>query len=188
MVKYLTVAFSVILLIGSGIAVQAQTEDADIPTVFKTPEALVVNMYKSVSSEKGSTPDWNLVKSHFHPDAVVVLRVSRTESKKYDLNGFIQDFVDFYKRIDPQQRGFKETVVSVKTMAYGNIAHCYVVYEAAVSPSNRPPQRGLDSWHLVHMNNRWMVISVVNEIELAAGPTPREVFKINNNQGKIKNQ
>jgi hypothetical protein len=108
---------------------------------------------------------------------VVILRASRTESKKFDLKGFIQDFVDFYKRIDPQKRGFKETVISVKTLEYGNIAHCYVVYEAAVNPSKRPPQRGLDSWHLVKMNNRWQVISVVNEIEMAAGPIPKQVYK-----------
>ncbi len=122
-------------------------------------------------------PDWNYVKSHFHADTVVVLRASRTESKKFDLKGFIKDFDDFYKKIDTKSNSFKEKVVSIKTFEFGNIAHCYVIYEASVSSSKRPPQRGLDSWHLFKKNNRWYIVSVVNEIELAAEPIPKEVYK-----------
>ena len=61
--------------------------------------------------------------------------------------------------------GFVETVVSVKTLEYGNIAHSYVVYEASILGSDRPPQRGLDSWHLMkkeHGANRPSKIIVTN--------------------------
>jgi len=144
--------------------------------LFLEPEVMVASLYTAVSSLAGKAPDWALVRSYFDPDAMIVLRASRDASKKLDVDGFIQDFVDFYDGIDSQQRGFKETVVSVNCLEYGNIAHCNVVYEAAILGSERPPQRGLDSWHLMKDAGRWWVVSVINESEPAAGPIPQELY------------
>ena len=51
-----------------------------------------------------------------------------------------------------------------------------IVYEAAILDSDRPAQRGLDSWHLMKREGRWWVVSVVNESEPGAGAIPGEVF------------
>jgi hypothetical protein len=177
MLKYSFIVVLIFLVCVNGLILKAQEQSSSLPEVFKKPDTLVKSIYKAVSSEIGSTPDWKFVRSHFHAHAVIVLRASRTESKKFNLDGFIQDFVDFYKRIDPTKNSFKEDVVFIKTFEYGNIAHCYVVYEASVSSSKRPPQKGLDSWHLMKTGEYWTVISVVNEIELAAGPIPRAVYQ-----------
>jgi hypothetical protein len=88
---------------------------------------------------------------------------------------FIDDFVAFYDRIGAEAE-FTETVIDVETIVYGNVAHCAVVYEAAVAGSERGPQRGLDLWHLAKQDGRWWVVSVVNESETAAGPIPESFF------------
>ena len=165
------------LLLTAYIPAAAQEETSTIPEVFKTPQALVAGIYDAFSADVGKTPDWEYVKSHFHPDALVILRASRTESKKFDLEGFIQDFVDFYKRIDPNKNGFKEVVVSIKTVEFGNIAQCFVVYEASVPTSGRPAQRGLDCWHLMKKYGRWWVVSIVNEIGTGCRPHSRTGFR-----------
>jgi hypothetical protein len=169
-----TICVLLLAMIGAAQAVAGESNPAS--GLFGEPEAMVASVYDAVSSPSGSAPDWGVVRSYFDPDAVVVLRASREESKKFDVDGFIQDFVDFYGRIEDQNRGFGETVVSSKCLEYGNIAHCYVVYEASIQGSERPPQRGLDSWHLMKRDGRWWVVSVVNDSEPGAGPIPDEVL------------
>jgi hypothetical protein len=88
---------------------------------------------------------------------------------------FLADFQAFYDRIGPEVE-FTEKVISARTTVYGNVAHVFVVYEAAVSGSDRPPQRGLDSWQLMLRDGRWWIVSVVNDSEGAAGPLPRELL------------
>lgn len=143
---------------------------------YEQPEALVREIYTAISSTPGSTPDWDRVRSFFDEDALIVLRGTGDDSKKTDLEGFIQDFKAFYDRIDPETTTFTEKIVSLKALEYGNIAQVYVVFEVSVKPSERPPQRGLDSWHLMKSDGKWKVISVVNDNENAAGPIPEEAF------------
>lgn len=156
--------------------VMAQEESKDVPEVFLTPSALVADVYKAVSYEVGNPPDWDYVRSHFHPDAVVVLRVTREETKKFNVDGFIQDFVNFVAQIDPNKNDFKEEVVSLKVLEFGNIAHCYVVYKASIPTSGRPGQLGLDSWQLMKKDGRWWAVSIVNESAVTSGPIPEEVY------------
>jgi hypothetical protein len=171
---YVSILFVLLVVVS---VLELEAEEPDVASgLFGEPEKMVASVYDAVSSQAGSTPDWGVVRSYFDPDAIIVLRASREASKKLDVDGFIQDFVDFYDRIDSEKIGFVETVVSIKTLEYGNIAHCYVVYEAAIVGSDRPPQRGLDSWHLMKRDGRWWVVSVVNDSEPAAGPIPDEVF------------
>ncbi len=144
--------------------------------VFEEPETLVREIYTAISSTPGSTPDWDRVRSFFDEDALIVLRATRDDSKKMDLEGFIQDFKDFYDRIDPETTTFTEKVVSLKMLEFGNIAQAYVVFEITIAPSERPPQRGLDSWHLMKADGGWKVISVVNDSETVAGLIPKEAF------------
>lgn len=149
------------------------------PTVagpFATPLSLVEGIYPAVSSEAGGAPDWDSVRAHFDPAAVIVLRATPDETRLFGVDDFIADFVAFYDRIGPEQ-GFTERVVSSRVFEYGNVARCDVVYEAAVIGSGRPPQRGLDCWHLMRRDGRWWVVSVVNEAEAAAGPIPPEAFE-----------
>ena len=155
--------------------VSAAEEAAAVGDSFASPGSLVEGIYPAVSSRAGGAPDWDYVRAHFDPAAVIVLRATRDETKLFDVDGFIGDFVAFYDRIGPEQ-GFAEKVVSSRILEYGNIAHCYVVYEAVVLGSERPPQRGLDSWHLMRRDGRWWVVSVVNEAESVAGPIPEAAF------------
>jgi len=140
-----------------------------------SPEEVVASIYTLVSSEAGKTPDWNVVRSLFLDNAVVVLRVTRDSTAVFSLQGFIDDFVRFYGNPAVQKNGFTEKVVRMKPMVFGNIAHILVLYEAHIPGVPRPPQQGVDSWELVRQRGKWYVVSVTNEIPTKDRPLPADL-------------
>jgi hypothetical protein len=165
-----------IVVIACDVGVASAGSEAQVPEAFLEPGTLVEGLYDAVSAPPGTIPDWDFVRSHFTPEALVVLRATPEESRLMDLEGFVKDFESFYKRIGPSRAGFKESVESIRVVEYGNVAHCYVVFTAEIVGDERAPQRGLDSWHLMRRDGRWWVVSVVNDVERIAGPVPDEVF------------
>lgn len=138
-----------------------------------TAEDVVRSIYRLVSFAPDNPPDWEKVKDHFVPSADVFLRVTRDSSHIFSVQGFIDDFIKFAERPQVKQNGFSETVVKAITMEFGTIAHVLVLYEAQITGSQRPPQRGVDSWQLIKDRNQWKILSVTNEIPARDGPLPQ---------------
>ncbi len=143
----------------------------------------VARIYSLVSSTAGTLSDWEKVRACFLKEAIVVLRTSRTATKVFSLDGFIQDFVDFYERpfkrgdrtVVPKEIGFTEKVIRMKAWEYGEMAHVLVLYEAEITGFTVPPQRGVDSWLLVKRDGRWLIAAVTNEVVTADRPVPPEL-------------
>jgi len=137
-----------------------------------TAEGLVRAVYEWVSSEPGTVPDWQRVRSAFLPQATVVLRASRDSTSVLTLDGFVRDFVDFIERANVRETGFRERVLETETLVFGDIAHVLVLYDAHITGSSRPPQQGVDSFQLIRRAGRWWIVSIVNEIPTADRPIP----------------
>ncbi len=140
-------------------------------------EQVVRKLYDLVTFEANNTPDWEEVKSLFVEEATVVLRVSRTAHKIFSRQAFVDDFQNFIDQSKVDQTGFVEKIVSLKIMEMGNIAHGWVVYEASIPGSPRPPQQGVDSFQLLKKDGQWLIVSIVNEIPTAEKPVPEEILK-----------
>ena len=126
--------------------------------------AMIKQIYMAVSSEARSEVNWDSVRSFFVEEAVIVLRTSRDSTKQFTLNGFIQDFKDFYDNPGVRESGFKEEVLKVRSHVYHDVAFIGTVYAASIPGSGRPPQRGVDFWLLGRKNGSWKVVAVTNEI------------------------
>jgi hypothetical protein len=150
----------------------AQGKSPDIAGTAQHPEALTRALYAAVSFDPGTEPDWSYVRSMFHRDASIVLRVSRDSMAVMTVDGFVEDFVTFIRRFRADTSGFHEKVVRVKPLILGNIAHMLVLYEASIPTLNRPPQQGIDSFHLVRLGGRWWITSIVNEVLNKERPLP----------------
>jgi len=143
----------------------------------------VAGVYDLVSSAGGKLPDWDRVRACFLREAIVVLRTSRTATTTFSLDGFIQDFVDFYERpfsrgevtVVPKNSGFTEKVLAMKTWEYGDMAHVLVLYEAHITGSPMAPQQGVDSWLLVRRGGRWLIAAATNEIVTPDRAVPAEL-------------
>ena len=143
----------------------------------------VAGLYDLVSSSGGRLPDWDRVRAYFLPEAVIILRTSRTATTTFSLQGFIEDFVGFYERpfkrdtvvVVPKDSGFTEKVVRLQSWEYGDMAHVLVLYEARITGTAIAPQLGVDSWLLVRRQGRWFIAAATNEIVTADRPVPPEL-------------
>jgi hypothetical protein len=135
-------------------------------------EGVVEELYELVTFQAGTTPDWDVVRSLFLPEAVVVLRTSRTETTVYSVDGFVQSFVDFIEASNVEATGFSERIVRVHPIVFGDMAHVWVLYEAQITGSPRPPQQGVDGFQLIRREGRWWIVSITNELPTAERPVP----------------
>lgn len=125
---------------------------------------MVKQIYKEVSGEGESRPDWDRVRDNFVEEALIVLRTSQDGSTQFTLDEFIQDFKDFYQSPRVGDAGFKEEVLHVHAQVYHDIAFIGVVYQAMILETERPPQKGVDFWLLSLRDGSWKVVAVTNEI------------------------
>lgn len=125
---------------------------------------MIRQIYTIVSAETGDQVDWDRLRSCFIEEAVIVLRTSRDGSTRFSVDGFIQDFKDFYKSPAMKGSGFKEEVLRLKAEVYHDIAFIAVVYEAHILKSERPPSKGIDFWLLTRKDKVWEIAAVTNEI------------------------
>jgi hypothetical protein len=153
-----------------GAAAHAQTPSAD--EAFHTAEGVVTELYRLVTTEAGSTPDWDRVRSLFIDEAVIVLRTSRTATTVFSVDGFVNDFVTFIERANVKETGFTEKILRTKPTVFGDMAHVWVLYEASIPGSPRPPQQGVDSFSLIKRDGRWWIAAVTNEIPTPTRPVP----------------
>ncbi|HYA49293.1 MAG TPA: hypothetical protein VEG35_06300 [Burkholderiales bacterium] len=178
----LSTSFVLMLLVTGAIVAQTNAPAATNAPA-KGPGDVVAGLYDLVGAEPGRTPDWDKVRALFVKEAVIVLRTARTATTLFSLEGFIQDFVDFYKKpfhrgtltIYPNQAGFTEKVVRMKTFEFWDMANVLVLYEAHITGDPTPPQRGIDSWLLSRRDGRWVIVAITNDLITKDHPVPPEL-------------
>jgi len=166
---------ALLLALAHAPSLRAQAPAVPADTITASAEGTVRELYRLVSFRPGEATDWARVRALFLPEAVVVLRTSRVATTVFSLEGFIGDFVRFDTIPAVARSGFTETIVRLRPMVLGNIAHVLVLYEAQVTGSQRPPQQGVDSFHVVRRGERWWIVSIVNEILAPERPLPAEL-------------
>lgn len=169
------IAAAVVLVFVVGLPAGAEEAPAGDPVSSTTAEGVVTELYRLVTFEAGSTPDWDRVRSLFLEEAVIVLRTSREGSTVFSVDGFVDDFVRFIDRAEVRETGFVEKILRLKPLVFGDIAHVLVLYEASIPGSERPPQQGVDSFELVRQDDRWRIAAVTNEIPTPERPVPPEL-------------
>ncbi len=142
-----------------------------------TPEGVVHNLYRHVSVDVGQETDWESVRKLFLPEAVIVLRVSKESTQVFDVQGWIDDFVAWDAKARVKERGFYEKIVAMKPRVFRDIANVFVLYEAAILDSDKPPTRGIDSIELVKKDGRWWIAAITNDIVSAEHPAPPELHE-----------
>lgn len=152
----------------------AKGQQPDVSAWYKTPEDLIKDLYVAVSARNSEAVDWQKVRSMFNDNAVIILRTSRDKSTQFTADGFIQDFKDFYQNPEVKANGFGEKILSMKTMAYKDIAFIATIYSATITGNQRPPTRGVDLWLLDKKDGLWKITSIVNEVIPAGQELPDE--------------
>jgi hypothetical protein len=166
-VSYSKLALSLLILAGPAGAQTAAEQSA-----VATAEGVVSELYELVTFDAGTTPDWDIVRSLFIEEAVIVLRTTREASTVFSLDGFVNDFVTFIERAKVEETGFVEEIISMESMVFRDIAHVLVLYEASIPGWGRPPQQGIDSFQLIKKDGRWWIASITNDVPNPDHPVP----------------
>ncbi|RPJ78027.1 MAG: hypothetical protein EHM13_15185, partial [Acidobacteria bacterium] len=140
-------------------------------------EEVVRSLYRRVSFQAGKNVDWNQVKELFIPEAVIVLRTSRSAMTVFDREGFVRDFVRFITEAKLEDRAFEETILAIKTEETGDVARATVHYSSRIPSESRPPQEGIDVFGLMKKDGAWRIVSIVNEVVQPGVTVPVEVRK-----------
>lgn len=144
-------------------------------TLAAQPGEVVDSLYRLVTFGPDNPPRWELVRSLFAEEAVIVLRTSREASTLFTVDGFIAEFQDFANNEKVVASGFQERILKMKGTVYGDIAHFFVLYEASIPGSEREPQQGVDSFQLIKRDTTWKILSITNEIVGPSNPLPEEL-------------
>lgn len=140
-------------------------------------EDVVRALYRLVTFEAGRNVNWDQVKGLFIPEAVIVLRASRTSMNVLDRNTFVDDFVRFIRDAKLEDLAFEETIVAIKTQETGDVARSTVHYAARIPSRDRPAQHGVDVFLLMKTDGGWRIVSIVNEIVRPGVDVPDEIRK-----------
>ena len=160
---------AVLLFLTAGtVAVFPQEQDPNL----KDPEAVIRALYDQVTFPEGQSPDWKYVRNMFINDATVTMRTGRESTATLSLDGWILDFVNFINDRDVKKTGFEEKIIKMNSLVFGDIAHVLVLYTAQIPGVTRPPQEGVDSFHLIKKDGRWWIVSILNEIPTKDRPKP----------------
>jgi len=168
-----------LLMLVSSANTAAWNESDPAQEAFQTIDSVINTLYKSVSFDAGSEPDWDLLRSLLFTDAVFVMRTSRSSPmQKFSTD----EFIDLFKRdittYNMRETGFNERVAGYAADTFGRLTHAFVVYEVRLQPEDeRPLQRGVDSIQLVHNEGRWWIASITNDIETPDNPIPERFLK-----------
>jgi hypothetical protein len=156
------------------VAVPVFAQEADEATAASTAEETVRHLYDIISFEAGRVPDWEPVRALFIPEALIILRSSREAMSVLTLDGFIQDFDEFYQVPQVRESGFKETILELKATEFGDMAQVWVLYEARVPGGGG--NQGVDNFSLIRRDGEWRVAAITNEVPFAGRPIPDGLF------------
>lgn len=117
---------------------------------------------ESISGAKGQKRDWKRFKNLFWPTAQLNAVFHKDDSTWMTINTidrFISLAGTWY-----EDNGFKEYKFKHKVETFGNIAHVFQSYGAALEDGVEI-ERGINSFQLAYIDNRWWVVNLIWDSE-----------------------
>lgn len=141
-------------------------------------DAVLSELYASVSHAAGSAPDFARMRRIFHSSGKLVppKAPGATDFQAMTVDQFAERIAKLAadrKAKGEPSLGFFEREIARRTDCFGNVCHVFSTYEARRSPSDATPfVRGINSVQLVNDGKRWWIASIVWDAESASNPIP----------------
>ena len=126
---------------------------------LQTPEGVCNKMLEFISFEKGEEKDWDEYRNLFLPNAQKMsFRAKSGESLAKQARAMnIEEFVRNYGPSYPE-KGFEEYAIGVDVQEFNGIANVFQSFYCK-TPDGSYEARGVNSFQLVYLNNRWWIAS-----------------------------
>lgn len=157
---------------------QAERRPPPVEEAAQTPGGLIEALYQMVSFGPGPEPDWEMFRGVFLEDAIIVFSPRGTQPMRVmSVDGFIQDWRDFFRDAALEDKGFFETIAAMKVDEFGGLAHGWVIFEPRVGEALPERQiRGLDSIELSYDGTRWWVAAITTDFEGPGQTIPADLI------------
>jgi hypothetical protein len=179
-----TLSLIAIGLLATSFAVAAQTAPAQTPAPQTTAafqarpadvdtiEHILAAVYDVISGPPGPR-DWDRFHSLFYTDAKFILTGTGKDGIAH-AKMFSAD--DYIKLSEPYflKEGFFEVSISNRIENWGDIAHVWSTYESRHAKSDKPFERGINSFQLFNDGKRWWVLNVAWQNEDPEHPIPEK--------------
>lgn len=146
---------------------QVGRQQVPLDEAARTPGGLVEALYRMVSFGPGPEPDWEMFRDVFLENAIIVFSPRGTRPMRaMGVDGFIQDWRDFFRDAELEDKGFFETIAAMKVDQFGGLAHAWVIFEPRIGEASPERQiRGLDSIELSYDGRRWWIAAITTDFE-----------------------
>ena len=170
--KHTLVSIALVLCVALPVHAADTPAPAKADPRLETAEGVVQELYRLICVPVGGKTDWEQVRNLFIPEAVIILRVSKTASSTFTVQGWIDDFIAYNDKAKSSERGFEEKIVRMSTTVFRDIAHILVLYEARMLDWSKPAAPGVDSIELIRKDGRWWIAAITNDLPNEENPIP----------------
>jgi hypothetical protein len=131
-----------------------------------SPETVATALYEVISGPASEERDWERFRSLFFRDARIIIGSSSPDGsieagKEWGVEEFVEAAGAHYR-----ENGFWERELASRTEHFGNIAHVFSTYESCRgSEDSDPIGRGINSFQLIRDHDRWLVVSILFDVE-----------------------
>ncbi|MEM8528638.1 MAG: hypothetical protein AAGG68_28625 [Bacteroidota bacterium] len=132
---------------------------------------VVLEAYKAIGFEKGTSPDYVAIKAIFTPKAMLY----NYRSGKLEITN-IDEFLAGYKGMVESDdfTAFREIELGGKTEYFGKIGHRISAYASYINGMEEVGERGVNSFQLVQVKGKWLISSIIWDIESKNLPIPEQ--------------
>ena len=138
-------------------------------------DAMVKELYESITFPEGKEPDLNRLQSLFTPNAQFI-RITPQGVDKMDVKSFVASFKGWIT--SGRMKSFYESEISRKAQVWGSIAQVFSTYKKGINIKD--PELmvlGINSIQLYHDGQRWWMSSIVWEDERSDNPIPEKYLR-----------
>jgi hypothetical protein len=145
-----------------------QKDQSDVSSI----DAIIKNVYQSITFREGEKPDLDRFRSLFITNALFI-RITPDGVNRMDLDGFISSFSN---RIDTgAMKSFSESDISRKAHSYGGIAQVWSSYKKSINTEDPVSfGRGINCIQLFNDGKRWWITSILWQDETNDNPIPEK--------------
>lgn len=148
------------------LGVTAQLKATEDTTSVKTIKGITDKMLEFISFDKDEVKDWDEYRNLFLPSASktsIRPEAPRLSSQVRSMN--IEEFVRYAGPSYPS-KGFEEYAIGLDVQEFNGIANVFQSFYCK-TPDGSYENRGINSFQLVYLNDRWWIASTmyVNETE-----------------------
>jgi hypothetical protein len=166
--------FFVLLFLSFSLTLSAQQNQLEQAEAVKTIDGLLTRMLDLLSVEKGNKIDTALLRELFMPNATLST-LSHDDNYAFpfetvSLDDFVESLKDSY-----YEAGFKEEEISKVVNEFNGIANVFQSFTA--KDSENIAGRGINSYQLVYLKNRWWIANMVWTFETENVKIPKKYLK-----------